>query len=41
VNEFPAWKSYGFWQHKPAGQLAILSERVALLEKRAEKDTKK
>ena len=41
VNEFPAWGAYGFWAHKPAGQLAILSERVAMLEKRLEKDSKK
>jgi hypothetical protein len=39
ANEFPAWKTYGLWEHKPAGQLAILSERVALLEK--QRDTKK
>jgi len=35
VNEFPAWKEYGFWAHKPANpKLAILSEKVALLEKK-------
>ncbi|NBT76279.1 MAG: hypothetical protein EBT15_10000 [Betaproteobacteria bacterium] len=34
VAEFPAWKSYGFWEHRPAGQLAMLSERVSLLERK-------
>lgn len=37
VNEFPAWKEYGFWAPRPAGQLAILSEKVAVLEKKLEK----
>lgn len=43
VNEFPAWKEYGFWDHKPANpKLAILSEKVALLERKlAELDGKK
>lgn len=43
VNEFPAWKEYGFWEAKPASpKLAILSEKVALLERKlAELDGKK
>ena len=41
VNEFPAWKSYGFWKHKPASQFAALSERIALLEKGSYRDNKK
>lgn len=40
VHEFPAWKEYGFWEHKPAGKLAVLSERIAALEKRLEKGNK-
>ncbi len=32
------WKRYGTWQHKPRDpRIAILSERVAALEKRIEK----
>lgn len=35
VEEFPAWKEYGYWDHKPANpKLAILSEKVALLERK-------
>lgn len=35
VEKFPDWKRYGFWEHKPADpKIAILSEKVALLEKR-------
>lgn len=35
VEEFPEWKKYGFWEHKPADpRLAILSERVSMLEKK-------
>jgi hypothetical protein len=35
VNEFPAWKEYGFWDHKPQdARLAILSEKVALLQQK-------
>lgn len=35
LEEFPEWKRYGMWAHKPADpQLAILSEKVALLEKK-------
>ena len=34
VQEFPAWKEYGFWGARPAGKEAILSEKVALLEKK-------
>lgn len=33
VNEFPAWKDYGFWEHKPQKN-AILSEKVAVLERK-------
>jgi len=33
VNEFPAWKDYGNWEHKPQKN-AILSEKVAHLERR-------
>jgi hypothetical protein len=33
VNEFPAWKEYGFWEHKPQKN-AILAEKVALLERK-------
>ncbi len=35
VNEFPDWKRYGYWGHKPKDpQMSILSEKVSLLEKR-------
>lgn len=34
VAEFPAWKDYGFWDFRPAGKEAILSEKVALLERK-------
>lgn len=35
VNEFPAWKEYGFWDHKPQdARVAILSEKVALLQQK-------
>jgi hypothetical protein len=35
VDEFPAWKEYGFWEHKPQDpRIAILSERVSMLEKK-------
>ena len=33
VNEFPAWKEYGYWDYR-RGKDAILSEKVALLEKK-------
>jgi len=33
VAEFPAWKDYGFWEHKPQKN-AILAEKVALLERK-------
>lgn len=33
VADFPAWKEYGFWEHKPTKN-AILAEKVALLEKK-------
>jgi len=33
-QEFPAWKEYGYWGPMPAGKEAILSEKVALLEKK-------
>ena len=36
VLEFPAWKDYGFWDYKPATREAILSEKVAMLEKKLE-----
>lgn len=32
VNEFPAWKDYGFWAPRPSKLIAI-QEKVALLEK--------
>lgn len=35
VNEFPEWKRYGFWEHRPRDpRISQLSERVALLEKK-------
>ena len=35
VNEFPDWKRYGLWQHKPRDpKVAVLTEKVALLEKK-------
>ncbi len=35
VEEFPAWKEYGFWEHRATDpRMAILSERVSLLEKK-------
>lgn len=34
VEEFPAWKEYGFWGPRPHGKEAILSEKVALLERK-------
>ena len=35
AEEFPEWKRYGFWEHRPADpRLAILSERVSMLEKK-------
>lgn len=34
VADFPDWKEFGFWAHRPAGKEAILAERVAALEKR-------
>jgi hypothetical protein len=41
VNEFPAWKEYGFWEHKPQKN-AILGERLAALERRvAELESRK
>jgi hypothetical protein len=33
VNDFPAWKEYGYWEHKPQKN-AILAEKVALLERK-------
>jgi hypothetical protein len=37
VNEFPEWKKYGFWEHRAKDpRIALLSERVALLEKKLE-----
>ena len=35
LEEFPEWKRYGTWEHKPADpKMAILSEKVAMLEKK-------
>jgi hypothetical protein len=35
VNEFPDWKRYGYWEHRPKDpQISILSEKLALLEKK-------
>lgn len=35
VNEFPDWKRYGFWDHRPKDPtLSILSEKVSLMEKK-------
>ena len=35
VEEFPEWKRYGFWEHRADDpRLAILSERVSMLEKK-------
>lgn len=35
VNEFPDWKRYGYWDHRPSDPaMAILREKVALLEKK-------
>ena len=37
VNEFPEWKRYGFWEHRPRDpKFTLLSERVSLLEKKLE-----
>jgi hypothetical protein len=33
VNEFPAWKDYGNWEHK-SQKNAILAEKVAMLERK-------
>lgn len=33
VQEFPAWKEYGFWAPRPS-KLVALQEKVALLEKK-------
>lgn len=42
VLEFPDWKAYGFWKHRPAdSRIAILSEKVAVLEKRLAGEPKK
>lgn len=42
VVEFPAWKEYGFWQHRPADpKMAILSEKVAMLERKLDGESKK
>lgn len=35
VNEFPDWKRYGYWEHKPKDPaISILSEKLSLLEKK-------
>lgn len=35
VNEFPDWKRYGYWEHRPSDpRIAILSERVSNLERK-------
>ena len=37
VNEFPEWKKYGLWEHRPKDpRISQLSERVSLLEKKLE-----
>lgn len=37
VVEFPAWKEYGFWDHKAQdSRIAILSEKLALMEKKVQ-----
>jgi hypothetical protein len=37
VNEFPEWKKYGFWEHRPKDpRISLLSERISLLEKKLE-----
>ena len=34
-DEYPAWKEYGMWSARPEDpRLAVLSERVAMLEKK-------
>jgi hypothetical protein len=36
LGDFPDWKPYGTWAHKPKdSRLASLSERLSLLEKKA------
>lgn len=35
VNEFPAWKEFGFWAPRPS-KLIALQEKLALAEKRLE-----
>jgi hypothetical protein len=35
VNDFPDWKRYGYWDHKPKDSaVSILSEKLSLLEKK-------
>ncbi len=35
LQEYPAWKETGTWEHRPSDPtLAILSEKVAMLEKK-------
>lgn len=34
VEEFPDWKRYGYWEHKSDPRMAMLSERVSLLEQK-------
>lgn len=35
LEEYPEWKRYGTWEHRPRDpQIAMLSEKVALLEKK-------
>ena len=35
LEDFPEWKRYGMWDFKPSHpQMSILSEKVALLEKK-------
>jgi hypothetical protein len=34
VEDFPDWKRYGYWEHKRQTDIAALSERVSLLERK-------
>lgn len=37
LGDYPDWKPYGTWEHQPRDpRLAILAEKVALLEKKLE-----
>lgn len=42
VLQFPDWATYGFWDHRPADpKLAILSEKVAMLERKLADEPRK